>query len=98
MKLPLALPATTDINIALTEESALLEQVVIQTNRIEKSEESPLSKQTIGATEIYRNPGAIVIFPKLYKSFPEWQPRFLLEMTSLLEVVHPMKIGFILTG
>ncbi len=31
---------------------------VIQTNRIEKSEESPLSKQTIGATEIYRNPGA----------------------------------------
>ena len=50
--------ATTDINIALTEESALLDQVVLQTNRIEKSEESPLSKQTIGATEIYRNPGA----------------------------------------
>ncbi len=50
--------AVTDINIALTEESALLDQVVIQTNRIEKSEESPLSKQTIGATEIYRNPGA----------------------------------------
>ena len=49
--------ATTDINIALSEESALLDQVVIQTNRIEKSEESPLSKQTIGATEIYRNPG-----------------------------------------
>jgi len=49
--------ATTDINIALAEESALLDQVVIQTNRIEKSEESPLSKQTIGATEIYRNPG-----------------------------------------
>lgn len=48
----------TDINIALSEESALLDQVVIQTNRIEKSEESPLSKQTIGATEIYRNPGA----------------------------------------
>ncbi len=50
--------AVTDINIALTEESALLDQVVLQTNRIEKSEESPLSKQTIGATEIYRNPGA----------------------------------------
>lgn len=42
--------STTDINIALTEESALLDQVVIKTNRIEKSIESPLSKQTIGAT------------------------------------------------
>ena len=50
--------ATTEIDIALTEESALLDQVVIQTNRIEKSQVSPLSKQTIGATEIYRNPGS----------------------------------------
>ena len=48
----------TDINIALSEESALLDQVILQTNRIERSAESPLSKQTIGATEIYRNPGA----------------------------------------
>jgi len=48
----------TDINIALSEESALLDQVILQTNRIERSMESPLSKQTIGATEIYRNPGA----------------------------------------
>ena len=49
--------STTDINIALTKKAALLDQVMIQTNRIEKSAESPLSKQTIGATEIYRNPG-----------------------------------------
>jgi hypothetical protein len=48
----------TDINIALSEESALLDQVILRTNRIERSMESPLSKQTIGATEIYRNPGA----------------------------------------
>ena len=47
----------TVLDIPLKEESALLDQVVINTNRIEKSEESPLSKQTIGATEIYRNPG-----------------------------------------
>lgn len=37
----------TDINIALSEESALLDQVILQTNRIERSMESPLSKQTI---------------------------------------------------
>jgi len=47
----------TDINIALSEEAALLDQVILRTNRIERSMESPLSKQTIGATEIYRNPG-----------------------------------------
>ena len=47
----------TDINIALSEEADLLDQVILRTNRIERSMESPLSKQTIGATEIYRNPG-----------------------------------------
>ncbi len=62
--------AVTDINIALTEESALLDQVVIQTNRIEKSEESPLSKQTIGATEIYRNPGANRDISKVVQILP----------------------------
>lgn len=50
--------STTEIDIAMTEESALLDQVIVRSNRIEKSQESPLSKQTIGATEIYRNPGA----------------------------------------
>lgn len=50
--------ALTEINIPLTEESALLKQVVLRTDKIERSEESPLSKQTISATEIYRNPGA----------------------------------------
>ena len=43
--------ASVDLNIPMSEESALLDQVIISTNRIEKSEESPLSKQTIGATE-----------------------------------------------
>lgn len=62
--------AVTDINIALTEESALLDQVIIQTNRIEKSEESPLSKQTIGATEIYRNPGANRDISKVVQILP----------------------------
>ncbi len=62
--------ATTDINIALTEESALLDQVVIQTNRIEKSQESPLSKQTIGATEIFRNPGSNRDISKVVQILP----------------------------
>jgi len=62
--------STTDIDIALTEESALLDQIVIQTNRIEKSAESPLSKQTIGATEIYRNPGANRDISKVIQILP----------------------------
>lgn len=62
--------ATVEINIALTEESALLDQVVIQTNQIEKSEESPLSKQTIGATEIFRNPGANRDISKVVQILP----------------------------
>lgn len=62
--------ATTDIDIAMTEESALLDQVILQTNRIEKSEESPLSKQTIGATEIYRNPGANRDISKVIQILP----------------------------
>ncbi|MCA0933796.1 TonB-dependent receptor [Lutimonas saemankumensis] len=62
--------ATTEIDIALTEESALLDQVVIQTNRIEKSQVSPLSKQTIGATEIYRNPGSNRDISKVIQILP----------------------------
>ena len=49
--------ATVNLDIAMAEESAMLDQVVLNTNRIEKSEESPLSKQTIGVAEIFRNPG-----------------------------------------
>ena len=49
--------ATVNIDVALAEESAGLDEIVLNTNRIEKSEESPLSKQTIGVTEIFRNPG-----------------------------------------
>jgi len=60
----------TDINIALAEESALLDQVVIRTDRIEKSQESPLSKQTIGATEIYRNPGGNRDISKVIQILP----------------------------
>jgi hypothetical protein len=43
---------------------------VIQTNRIEKSQESPLSKQTIGATEIYRNPGGNRDISKVIQILP----------------------------
>ncbi len=62
--------ATVDLDVAMAEESALLDQVVISTNRIEKSEESPLSKQTIGATEIYRNPGANRDISKVVQILP----------------------------
>jgi hypothetical protein len=60
----------TDVNIALSEESALLDQVILRTNRIERSMESPLSKQTIGATEIYRNPGANRDISKVIQILP----------------------------
>ena len=62
--------ATVDLDVAMAEESALLDQVVISTNRIEKSAESPLSKQTIGATEIYRNPGANRDISKVVQILP----------------------------
>ncbi len=62
--------SVTEINIALSEESALLDQVIIQTNQIEKSAESPLSKQTIGATEIYRNPGSNRDISKVVQILP----------------------------
>ena len=62
--------ANVDLDVAMAEESALLDQVVISTNRIEKSEESPLSKQTIGATEIYRNPGANRDISKVVQILP----------------------------
>ena len=60
----------TDINIALSEEADLLDQVILQTNRIEKSMESPLSKQTIGATEIYRSPGSNRDISKVIQVLP----------------------------
>ena len=62
--------ASVDLNIPMSEESALLDQVIISTNRIEKSEESPLSKQTIGATEIYRNPGGNRDISKVVQILP----------------------------
>ena len=62
--------ATVNIDLPLTEESAVLDQVVIRTNRIERSQESPLSKQTIGATEIYRNPGANRDISKVVQILP----------------------------
>ena len=62
--------AVTEINIALSEESAMLDQVILQTNSIKKSQESPLSKQTIGATEIYRNPGANRDISKVIQILP----------------------------
>ena len=62
--------STTVLDIPLAEESAVLEQVVLSTNRIERSEESPLSKQTIGATEIYRNPGGNRDISKVVQILP----------------------------
>ena len=58
------------IDIGMEEEVAMLDQVIISTNRIEKSQESPLSRQTIGATEIYRNPGANRDISKVVQILP----------------------------
>ena len=60
----------TIINVGLTEISTDLEEVEISTSPFEKSEESPVSKRNISATEIYRNPGGNRDISKVIQSLP----------------------------
>lgn len=60
----------TTLNIPLTEETAVLEEVELTMNPFRKKAESPLSVQTISAVEIYRNPGGNRDISKVIQVLP----------------------------
>ena len=60
----------TSLIIKLTESSTKLEEVEITASPFQKTEESPVSKRNISATEIYRNPGGNRDISKVIQSLP----------------------------
>ena len=58
------------LNIKLIESSTSLDIVEITASPFTKSEESPVSKRSISATEIYRNPGGNRDISKVIQSLP----------------------------
>ena len=60
----------TILDIGLAEESAVLTQVELKASPFKKSIESPVSKQTISAEEIYRSPGANRDISKVIQILP----------------------------
>ena len=58
------------LTIKLIESSTNLEEVEITASPFQKSEESPVSKRNINATEIYRNPGGNRDISKVIQSLP----------------------------
>ena len=60
----------TIIDIQLISSSTSLEEVIIKASPFQKSEESPVSKRSINATEIYRNPGGNRDISKVIQSLP----------------------------
>ena len=60
----------TILNIKLIESSTSLDVVEITASPFQKSEESPVSKRSISATEIYRNPGGNRDISKVITSLP----------------------------
>lgn len=60
----------TSLIIKLIESSTNLEEVEITASPFQKSEESPVSKRNISATEIYRNPGGNRDISKVIQSLP----------------------------
>ena len=60
----------TILDIKLIESSTSLDEVEITASPFQKSEESPVSKRTINATEIYRNPGGNRDISKVITSLP----------------------------
>jgi hypothetical protein len=61
------------LNIQLTESILNLQEILIQSNAFQKSEESPLSLRVISVTEINRNPGSNRDISKVVQSLPELQ-------------------------
>ncbi|MDG2344085.1 MAG: TonB-dependent receptor [Flavobacteriales bacterium] len=60
----------TSLIIKLIESSTKLEEVEITASPFQKTEESPVSKRNISATEIYRNPGGNRDISKVIQSLP----------------------------
>jgi hypothetical protein len=60
----------TVLNIELKTSSVNLNEVEVNVNRFEKSDDSPLSKFTIRSTEIMRNPGGNRDISKVIQSLP----------------------------
>ena len=60
----------TILDIKLIESSTSLDVVEITASPFQKSEESPVSKRSISATEIYRNPGGNRDISKVIQSLP----------------------------
>lgn len=60
----------TELNIPLIEEIAMLGNIELRSANFSRSEESPVSKRTISATEIYRNPGGNRDISKVIQILP----------------------------
>ena len=60
----------TVLDIQLISSSTSLEEVEIKASPFQKSFESPVSKRSINATEIYRNPGGNRDISKVIQSLP----------------------------
>jgi len=58
------------LNIQLTESILNLQEILIQSNAFQKSEESPLSLRIISVTKINRNPGSNRDISKVVQSLP----------------------------
>ncbi|GAB1307472.1 TonB-dependent receptor [Urechidicola sp. KH5] len=61
---------TTNLNFALEEDAALLDEIELQASPFNRQLESPVSKNTIGASEIYRNPGGNRDISKVIQVLP----------------------------
>jgi len=61
---------TAYIEIAISEASKQIEEVVVKTSVFKKTEESPLSLKSIGLAEIESNPGSNRDISKVIQSFP----------------------------
>ncbi|MBT8316476.1 MAG: TonB-dependent receptor [Lutibacter sp.] len=61
---------TTTLDFALVEESTALDEILISKSPFNRPEESPVSVRTIGASEIYRNPGSNRDISKVIQILP----------------------------
>ena len=61
---------TPYIEIALSASATQLKEVVVQTSKFKKTEESPVSLQTLGVEEIERNPGGNRDISRVIQSLP----------------------------
>lgn len=61
---------TTIIDFPLTEEASILTEVELKSSPFKRSLESPISRQTISASEIYRNPGSNRDISKVIQILP----------------------------